>query len=82
MRKAWCTCEWSGPAPGQIDPVREVRAAKERIELGVSTREQETMQLTGGDFDKNVEQLLLEAEKMAEIKEIEGRNIINLTKNS
>ncbi len=73
VRKAWCTCEWSGPAPGQIDPTKEVKAARERIELGVSTREIETAQLTGGDFDKNVEQLLLEAEKMAEIRRVEGK---------
>ncbi len=64
VRKAWCGVEWNGPAPGQIDPTKEVKAARERVELGVSTREQETMQLTGGDFDKNVEQLVLEREKM------------------
>ncbi len=67
IKRAYCGCEWNGPAQGQIDPVKEVRAAADRVANGFSTREQETMQLTGGDFDRNIEQLKLENKKMNEI---------------
>lgn len=67
IKKAYCSCEWNGPAQGQIDPVKEVKAAADRVSYGFSTREQETMQLTGGDFDRNIEQLKLENKKMNEI---------------
>lgn len=67
VRKAWCSAEWNGPAPGQIDPVKEVVAAEKRINLGLTTREKETAELTGGDFDRNIEQLKLESEKMKDL---------------
>jgi capsid protein len=57
IRRAWSQAEWNGPAPGQIDPLKEVQAAGKRIELGLSTRERETIELTGGDFDRNIKQL-------------------------
>lgn len=71
IKKAWCQCEWNGPAQGQIDPVKEVTAAQMRVLLGVSTRERETMELTGGDFDLNISQLIRENELM---KNIIGEN--------
>lgn len=64
IAKAWNRAEWHGPAPGQIDPTKEVQAAKERVENGFSTRERETIELTGGDFDRNIEQLQRENELM------------------
>ena len=57
IQRAWCMSEWSGPAPGQVDPLKEVKAAKERIGLALSTREREAIELTGSDFDQNVQQL-------------------------
>lgn len=57
IRKAWCGADWNGPAPGMIDPVKEVNAAKMRVESGFATREEETMGLTGGNFSKNARQL-------------------------
>lgn len=62
IRKAWCGAEWTGPAPGQIDPVKEVEAAIKRIGQGISTREKETTELTGSDWDKNIIQLQRENE--------------------
>lgn len=66
VAKAWNRAEWHGPAPGQIDPTKEVQAAKARVENGFSTRERETIELTGGDFDRNIEQLQRENELMKE----------------
>jgi len=59
-RKAWCKADWNGPAPGQIDPTKEVEAAIKRVSEGFSTRERETIELTGGDWDKNIEQIIRE----------------------
>jgi lambda family phage portal protein len=64
VAKAWSRAEWHGPAPGQIDPTKEVLAAQMRVANGFSSRERETMELTGGDFDRNVEQLELEKSMM------------------
>ena len=62
IRKAWSKAEWIGPAPGQIDPVKEVNAASLRVANGFSTREKETTELTGGNYDDNVAQLIRENE--------------------
>ncbi len=70
VRKAWTTAEWSGPAQGQIDPIKEVTAADKRVASGFSTIEQETMLINGGDYDKNMEQRKLEKRKMAELEEV------------
>lgn len=59
-KAAWCKAEWTGPTQGQIDPVKEVKAAEIRISNAFSTHEQETIALTGGNWDDNVAQLALE----------------------
>ncbi|MFY0545463.1 phage portal protein [Brevibacillus sp. H7] len=66
IRRAWSKAEWNGPAPGQVDPLKEVSAAEKRISLGLSTRERETIELTGGDFDQNIKQLSREVQLMKE----------------
>jgi lambda family phage portal protein len=57
IKKAWCNANWNGPSPGQIDPVKEVNAATLRVEQGYSTRERETIELTGGNWDENIVQI-------------------------
>jgi lambda family phage portal protein len=54
-RKLWCNALWVGPSPGQIDPVKEVQAANERVAGGYSTHESETIEMTGQDWDENVD---------------------------
>lgn len=70
IRKAWCGATWNGPAPGMLDPTKEVQAAKIRIEEGLSTREEETMGLTGGNFRRNAKQLKKENELLSDAKEV------------
>jgi capsid protein len=70
IRKAWCGANWNGPAPGMLDPMKEVQAAKMRIDEGLSTREEETMGLTGGNFTKNAKQLMKENKLLSEAKEV------------
>ncbi len=64
----WCGAEWNGPAQGQLDPLKEVNAAEKRVENGFSTREKETLELTGGDFDRNIKQIKLENNMMKGVK--------------
>ena len=70
IREAWSKCVWNGPSQGMLDPLKEINAARKRVELGVSTRQKETMEMNGGSFDDNAEQLLREAEKMGEINQL------------
>lgn len=63
-RKIWCKADWYGPTQGQLDPVKEVNAAKERVNNGFSTRQKETMELTGTDFYDNAKQLKKENEEL------------------
>lgn len=50
-RRAYLGTTWIGDDPGQLDPLKEVTAAKQRIELGISTHAEETAALTGGDWE-------------------------------
>lgn len=69
IKKAYCRAEWNGPAPGQLNPTVEVEAARLKVENGFSTRERETIELNGGNFDSNIAQLILENQKMQQINQ-------------
>lgn len=47
LRRAYLRAEWVGDAPGQIDPQKEISAAQSRVDMGVSTLQRETMEMTG-----------------------------------
>ena len=57
---AYSWAEWTGPSQGQLDPGKEVKAAILRVENGFSTRQRETAELTGGDWELNHRQLVKE----------------------
>ena len=57
---AYSWAEWNGPSQGQLDPVKEVNAAILRVENGFSTRQRETSELTGGDWELNHRQRIKE----------------------
>ncbi|MBU0680114.1 MAG: phage portal protein [Proteobacteria bacterium] len=65
IRQAWCNAHWQGPAPGHLDPEKEVNAAVNRINNRLSTIAEETAGLTGGDYDDNHRQQVRER-KMGE----------------
>lgn len=64
LRQAWTRVSWVGDSPGSIDPEKEVRAAEKRIQLGISTREKESIAYDGGDWEANVAQLAKEQAMM------------------
>jgi capsid protein len=47
LRCAWLNCMWIGPARGAMDEEKEARAAKLRIEIGVSNEARECQQMSG-----------------------------------
>lgn len=70
IRKAYCACAWPGPARTSLNPIQEVGAAIKRVEAGFSTAQRETAEMTGGDYMRNMEQRMMEAEKMRQLREI------------
>ena len=70
IRKAYCTCVWPGPARTSLNPKDEVEAAIMRVDAGYSTAQRETAEMTGGDYMRNMEQRMMEAEKMRRLREI------------
>lgn len=60
IRKAWCGCSWMGASMGHVDPLKEVKAAGERIALNISTEEQEASEYNGNDWHANIRQRKVE----------------------
>lgn len=67
IRKAYTGTLWIGEAPGQIDPMKEVNAAEKRLGLGITTLDEETVSLTGGDFERNYPRIVKERALMGKI---------------
>lgn len=66
VRMAYCGAQWNGPTQGMVDPYKEVTSAEKRIAIGVSTRQRETTEMMGGDFESNIAQLARENQLMKE----------------
>ena len=70
IRKAYTGCVWNGPARTNLNPVQEVTAAEKRVAAGFSTAQEETAQMTGGDYTRNIRQRAIEAAQKREVDEI------------
>jgi lambda family phage portal protein len=51
IRAAWCKATWSGDGPGALDPLKEAKAMRERLDIGVTTLAEETVAHDGGDWE-------------------------------
>lgn len=69
-RRAWMETTWNGPARTNLNPVQEVEAAAKRVENGFSTAQEETAQMTGGDYSINIRQRVIEAEQKRKVDRI------------
>lgn len=61
VRSAWCQAQWVGDGPGSIDPQKEVAAARDRVALGTSTLEAESLLHDGVDWETKHRQQIKEA---------------------
>jgi lambda family phage portal protein len=66
VRVAWCGCEWYGEAPGSLDPLKEVEAYGKAVAYRLTTRQRATIELNGGDYDANHQQLVREQQDAVE----------------
>ena len=69
-RKAYTACAWNGPARTNLNLVQEVDAAIKRVDAGFSTAQEETAQMTGGDYNRNIKLRMTEAKRKREVDEI------------
>lgn len=65
-RSAWTRCKWIGPGRGWVDPVKEAKAAQLRMQIGLSTLEDECAS-QGLDWEEVLEQLAREKSKIMEL---------------
>ncbi len=70
IRKAYTGCAWNGPARTNLNPIQEITAALKRVEAGFSTAQEETAQMTGGDYTRNIRQRKIEVKRKREVDEI------------
>lgn len=54
VQAAYLASAWSGESMGQLDPVKEVEAAAMRVKYGFSTATEETVAISGGDYNRNI----------------------------
>lgn len=66
VRQAWCGCMWMGASMGHVDPLKEVKAAEQRIRNNISTQEQEASEYNGNDWNENIRQRKVEIEALAD----------------
>ena len=66
IRDAWCGCQWVGSSRGHVQPVQEANAAQTRMNMGITTGEQEAMEYGGTDYMDNIAQRLREMQAWGE----------------
>jgi len=66
-KKLWCSADWHNATSFNLDPQKEVQAAKMRLELGLSNYQKESAELCGVDYVENLKQLAKEKSLMQEL---------------
>lgn len=52
IRRAWSCAQWAGDGPGALDPLKEAQAARERMDIGITTLPEEIVAYDGGDWEQ------------------------------
>lgn len=71
LRAAWCGAKWIGPVQGQLDPKKEVESSLTMAAAGIKTYEQITREMGGGDWNDNIEQVMIERQKLSTLSPIQ-----------
>lgn len=66
IRAAWCGSLWTGDGPGALDPLKEAKAAQERVNMGLSSLAEEKAAYDGGDWEATHRQRAREHEERVE----------------
>ena len=68
VRRAWLGSSWIGDAPYHLDPLKEINAAKERMDTFLTTHEEEcaAMPQGGSDWQAKVPQFIKEHQILKE----------------
>lgn len=64
-RAAWLGATWRGAPMGQLDPLKEAKAAKEWMGMGATTLQQVTAEQFGTDYEDNLAQIARERTQIA-----------------
>ena len=80
ITQAYNGTAWIGPSKGMINEGDEVEAAQKRVDMGITTLDEETAQLTGGDWEQKHPQRV--KEKKQRIKDGLESPVENPQKNS
>lgn len=67
IRKDWCSADWFGPTMSILDPVRDVNGSALRVTYGLSTRTREAAEMTGTDYEENIESIAYEKQREKEL---------------
>jgi lambda family phage portal protein len=65
-RAAWCGADWTGPTMPQLDPVKEANGAILRMGATLTSHEQETAAMTGGNWERQLAQVKKERRMLQE----------------
>lgn len=68
---AYSRARWIFSGRGWVDPVKEIQAAKTRMETGMSTLEDETAE-QGRDWEETLEQRAIESQRKRELDQLYG----------
>ncbi len=60
LHRAWLGTTWTGDAYTQLDPLKEINAAAKRVELTISTLDEEARRATGTAWEDKLPQIIKE----------------------
>lgn len=63
LRQAWCGADWFGPTMSILDPVKDVNGSALRVAYGLSTRTKEAAEMTGTNYEENIETIAYEKQR-------------------
>ena len=66
IRRAWCGSNWCGDGPGALDPHKEAQAAALRMDIGLTSLDEEKVAYDGGSWQATHGQRVTETKERVE----------------